>query len=78
MRTWRYAVDGTADVARRSGRDRCIYPIVQRGQPAAVGFEAVVDAVEVTVRPPESLEADPILAILEELGVATHRTENAL
>ncbi|PYT16078.1 MAG: hypothetical protein DMF51_05525 [Acidobacteria bacterium] len=50
------------------------------GTGAAAGAVALITGKVKTrgVIPPESLEADPILAILEELGVATHRTENAL
>ncbi|OLE67053.1 MAG: hypothetical protein AUG09_04435 [Acidobacteria bacterium 13_1_20CM_2_68_7] len=50
------------------------------GTGAAAGAIALITGKVKTrgVIPPESLEADPILAILEELGVTTHRTENAL
>ena len=57
LRTWRYATSGTADVARRSGRSRWTYELTWRGDPAAVGYEAVVDALEVSVRPPADLMA---------------------
>jgi len=56
LRTWRYATSGTVDVARRSGRERWDYGLTQEGRPAAIGFEAVVDALEVTVQPPVALE----------------------
>ena len=57
LRTWRYAMTGTADVARRSGRERWSYALTRQGAPAAVGFEAIVDALIVTVTPPVMLDA---------------------
>lgn len=56
LRTWRYAGSGTSDVARRSGRERSSYSFTRHGVPAAIGFEAIVDALEVTVRPPAMLD----------------------
>jgi len=50
------------------------------GSGAAAGAIALITG-KVKARgviPPEMLEAEPILAILEELGVTTHRTETAV
>lgn len=55
LRTWRYATSVTSDTARRSGRERSTAGFAWQGDPAAVGFEAVVDALVIKVRPPACL-----------------------
>ena len=57
LRTWRYATCGTADIARRSGRVRFNYGFTYQGDTAAIGFEAIVDALIARVRPPNDLAA---------------------
>jgi hypothetical protein len=52
LRTWRFALKATSEVARRSGRERTVQTFTWRGKPAAVGYEAIVDALRLVVRPP--------------------------
>jgi hypothetical protein len=57
LRTWRYALQGTAEVVTRRGRDRRDYTFTRGGQPAAIGFPITVDALAVTVAVPASVAA---------------------
>ncbi|MGW5054357.1 protein DpdJ [Actinokineospora sp. NPDC004072] len=56
LRTWRYALDGVAEIVTRTGRDRRAYTFQRNGEPAAVGFANTVDALVVTVTMPQSIE----------------------
>jgi len=49
LRTWRYALQATSDVARRTGRERVVQSFTWRQSPAALGYEAVVDALKVSL-----------------------------
>lgn len=55
--TWRYALEGTAEVVLQRARRREEFTFVRRGNRAAVGFASTVDALLVTVAVPESIEA---------------------
>lgn len=58
LRTWRYATEASANVVRRAGgRQQLTNTFTWRGQPAAVGYEATVDAQVVTVAVPQMLPA---------------------
>ncbi|MBW4717521.1 protein DpdJ [Saccharothrix obliqua] len=57
LRTWRYALEGTAEIVNRNGRIRTTYTFARDGQPAAVGFASTVDALVLTVVVPESVAA---------------------
>jgi Helicase conserved C-terminal domain len=58
LRTWRYATSATANVLRRAGgRQEMRNSFSWQGQPAAVGYEAAVDAQVVTVQIPQTLAA---------------------
>ena len=60
LRTWRYALQATSDVARRTGRERVVQSFTWRQRPAALGYEAVVDALKVSLVLPhlEDLDLD--------------------
>ncbi|HEX7303986.1 protein DpdJ [Lentzea sp.] len=55
LRTWRYALEGVAEVVTRTGRDRREYTFTSNGAPAAVGFASAVDALVVTIAVPKSV-----------------------
>ncbi|MGC4957779.1 protein DpdJ [Actinomadura citrea] len=55
--TWRFALEGTAEIVRRNGRHRQAYTFTRGGSRAAVGFAGTVDAISVTVAVPESITA---------------------
>lgn len=57
LRTWRYALEGTAEVVTRAGRSRREYTFTSGGRPAAVGFASVVDALVIEVAVPDSIAA---------------------
>ena len=58
LRTWRYATDTSANVVRRAGgRQQLTNSFTWQGQPAAVGYEATVDAQVITVAVPQTLAA---------------------
>ncbi|MEU7800673.1 protein DpdJ [Micromonospora arborensis] len=58
LRTWRYATRNSATVLRRvGGRQQLSNSFSWNGRPAAVGYEASVDAQVVTVAVPQSLAA---------------------
>ncbi|WP_156758349.1 protein DpdJ [Actinokineospora pegani] len=62
LRTWRYALDGTAEIVTRSGgRVRQDYTFTRNGSPAAVGFASTVDALVVVVHAPASIESFDLL-----------------
>ncbi len=56
LRTWRYATDTSANTVRRpGGRQQLTNGFTWQGQPAAVGYEATVDAQVITVVVPQTL-----------------------
>ncbi|HEY2196308.1 MAG TPA: protein DpdJ [Mycobacterium sp.] len=56
LHTWRYATDTSASVVRRNGgRQRVANSFTWKGQPAALGYEATVDAQIVTLTLPITL-----------------------
>ncbi|WP_329106896.1 protein DpdJ [Micromonospora sp. NBC_01699] len=58
LRTWRYATQTTASVLRRTGGRRELRnSFTWQGAPAAIGYEATVDAQIVTVTVPQTLAA---------------------
>jgi DEAD/DEAH box helicase/Helicase conserved C-terminal domain len=64
LSTWRFALEGTAEIVTRNGRSRQEFTFIRRGSRAAVGFASTVDALLVTVAVPESiavfaLDSDP-------------------
>jgi hypothetical protein len=58
LTTWRYALDGVADLVLESGRDRRAVSFAKDGAPAAVGFESTVDALMVSVQVPALVGLD--------------------
>ncbi len=68
LRTWRYATSATASVLRRAGgRQEMRNVFSWQGQPAAVGYEAAVDAQVVTVQIPQTLAAFRVDATAKRL-----------
>lgn len=58
LRTWRYALESDARVVRRSGlREEVTNRFSWHGQPAAIGYEAAVDAQSVNLVTPASITA---------------------
>ncbi|GAA0426064.1 hypothetical protein Acor_54690 [Acrocarpospora corrugata] len=58
LRNWRYATQASASVVRRGGgRQQMTNSFTWHGQPAAVGYEATVDAQVITVAIPQTLAA---------------------
>lgn len=58
LRTWRYATQASATVLRRpGGRQQITNSFTWHDQPAAVGYEATVDAQVITVAVPQTLAA---------------------
>jgi hypothetical protein len=58
LQTWRYARQASATVLRRGGaRQQLTNSFTWHGQPAAVGYEATVDAQLITVAVPDTLAA---------------------
>lgn len=58
LQTWRYATHATANVLRRTGgRQEFRNTFTWQGAPAAIGYEALVDAQRITVTVPQSLAA---------------------
>lgn len=58
LQSWRYATHTSANVARRGGgRQQLNNSFTWHGQPAAVGYDATVDAQIVTVTVPQTLSA---------------------
>jgi hypothetical protein len=56
LRTWRYATGTSASVVRRAGgRQQLTNGFTWQGQPAAVGYEATVDAQVITLAVPQTL-----------------------
>jgi hypothetical protein len=55
LRIWRYGSTVTSTITRASGRERVTNGFTWRGRPAAVGYEAMVDALQVTLRVPEQI-----------------------
>ena len=56
LRTWRYATDTSASTVRRAGgRQQLTNTFTWQGQPAAVGYEATVDAQVVTIAVPQTV-----------------------
>ncbi|MER5325498.1 protein DpdJ [Streptosporangium roseum] len=64
LRTWRFALEGTAEIVIPKARRRQALTFIRRGSRAGVGFASAIDALLVTVAVPESiaaykLETDP-------------------
>ncbi|MBS2963831.1 DEAD/DEAH box helicase [Actinocrinis puniceicyclus] len=58
LRTWRYALQSTARVVHRSGlKEEVTNSFSWHGQPAAIGYEAAVDAQIVSLATPSSVAA---------------------
>ncbi|MFF4625417.1 protein DpdJ [Nonomuraea jabiensis] len=58
LRNWRYATQASANVLRRGGgRQQLQNSFTWHGQPAAVGYEATVDAQIITIAVPQTLDA---------------------
>ncbi|MEV6638464.1 protein DpdJ [Amycolatopsis sp. NPDC051371] len=55
LRTWRFALGGTAEIVTRRTRERRDYTFTRQGEPAAVGFAAAVDALRMTVVVPSTV-----------------------
>ncbi len=55
--TWRFALDGTAEIVTRSARTRQEYTFTRHGSRAAVGFASTADALVLTVAVPDSVAA---------------------
>ena len=55
--TWRFALNGTAEIVLRSARQRREYTFAWHGNPAAVGFASTVDALVITIAVPDSISA---------------------
>jgi len=67
LQTWRYATKGSAELVTNSGREHRDYSFSWHGQPAAVGFGSAVDAIAVTVKVPESINAFKLTSDAERL-----------
>ncbi|MGW0805535.1 protein DpdJ [Nonomuraea sp. NPDC002799] len=57
LQTWRFALEGTAELVMPGTRRRQDLTFTRGGKPAGVGFASTVDALLVTVAVPESLAA---------------------
>ena len=53
--TWRFALDGTAEIVTRQARNRQEFTFIRHGSRAAVGFVSTVDALLATIAVPESI-----------------------
>jgi len=67
LKTWRYALEASAETVTQTGRTRRDVRFSWNGQPAALGFASIIDALVVSVNVPTSIHDFYLESDLERL-----------